>query len=85
MKRLLFCILCIVFCLLLFAGCAERIITPSEQLEFANFNIRVQDWAEQCRADPNQCGRGLLNMAAEMKQWSLLITGADPNLGEVNP
>jgi hypothetical protein len=80
MKRLLFfCILCSVSCVLGLAGCAERIITPAEQLEFANFNIRVQDWAEQCRADPNQCAHGLSNMAAEMQQWTLLITGTDPN------
>jgi hypothetical protein len=74
-----------VSCLLIVAGCAERIITPAEQLEFANFNIRVQDWAEQCRSDPNQCARGLSNMAAEMQQWTLLITGTNPNLSEVNP
>jgi len=71
--------------LLLFAGCAERIVTPAEQLEFAHFNIRVQDWAEVCRADPNQCARGLANMAAEMQEWTLLITGADPTLNEVAP
>jgi hypothetical protein len=81
MKRLLlFCLLSSVLCLL--ASCAERIITPAEQLEFANFNIRVQDWSEQCKADPNSCGRGLANMAAEMQQWALLITGGDPNLSD---
>lgn len=84
-KLLLFCVLYSVFCLLLLAGCAERIITPAEQIEFTHFNICVQDWAEQCRADPNQCARGLANMAAEMQQWTLLITGTDPNLSEVNP
>jgi hypothetical protein len=71
--------------LMLFLGCAERIITPAEQLEFANFNIRVQDWSDQCRADPNSCGRGMANMAAEMQQWALVITGGDPNLSEVSP
>ncbi len=71
--------------LMLFLGCAERIITPAEQLEFAHFNIRVQDWADQCKTDPNSCARGLANMATEMKQWTLLITGGDPNLMEVSP
>lgn len=84
-KLLLFCVLFTVLCLLAVAGCAERIITPAEQLEFTHFNIRVQDWAEQCRADPNQCARGLANMAAEMQQWALLITGTDPNSVEVTP
>ena len=81
-RKLLFCILSSVSCVLLLAGCAERIVTPAEQLEFANFNIRVQDWAEQCKADPNSCARGLANMAAEMQQWTLLITGGDPNLND---
>lgn len=85
MRRKLLCIALLTAWAFLFAGCAERIIAPAEQLEFANFNIRVQDWAEQCRADPNSCGRGLSNMAAEMKQWTLLITGGDPNLIEVTP
>jgi len=66
-------------------GCAERIITPAEQFEFANFNIRVQDWSERCKADPNTCARGLANMAAEMQTWTLLICGGDPNRIEVAP
>jgi len=63
------------------SGCADKIITPQEQLEFGMFNVRVQDWNEQCRADPNQCAAGLANMAAEMQQWTKLIVGEPNNLG----
>jgi len=70
--------------LLLTTGCTDRWITQQEQLEFAMFNVRVQDWNEQCLADPNQCAQGLANMAAEMQQWSALIVG-DPNSLGVTP
>lgn len=63
------------------AGCSDRILTSQEQFEFAMFNVRVQDWNEQCIADPNTCAQGLANMAAEMQQWERLIVGEPNSLG----
>ena len=77
--------LILILCGVLFvAGCADKILTPGEQLEFAMFNVRVQDWNEQCIADPNQCAPGLHNMAAEMQAWNSVIVG-DPNSQGVMP
>jgi len=72
----------LILCGVLFvAGCTDKILTPAEQLEFAMFNIRVQDWNEQCLADPNQCAQGLSNMAAEMQAWVGVIVGEPNSLG----
>lgn len=78
-KKAFVLLLCFI---LLTVGCVAPLSEPAQRNEFLYFNERVQDWAERCKADPNECKDGLLNMAKEMDVWAAIVAGVDPNGGE---
>jgi len=63
-------------------GCVRSVyMEPAAAMQFNRFNASVQDWDSRCQADPNTCAESLATMAAEMKVWTAIVNGADPNRG----
>ncbi len=65
-------------------GCTRPVwMEPEYRFQFNAFNASVQDWDRRCQADPNTCAESLQTMAEELKAWTAIVNGIDPN--EVTP